>query len=399
MITAATFALFAAILVSGSAYLLTLALAGTLPARRVKPRTKASPSPRFAVLVPAHNEALSLGATLDSILAAADAPGRDDVFVIADNCTDATAAVARGRGVQVWERHAPEQRGKGQALDAFLKGFRLLLARYDLVAFFDADTLVDRGFFRAMTAAFGQQPPLTAAQGFYGVSNPRENWRTQLSHLALLVAHDLRQAARTRLGGNAGLKGNGMVFRQAFLAAQGWPAHSVVEDLELGLRLTVSGQKIGYVPAAIVRGVLATSREAVNRQRRRWEGGRGLIARQWLPRLWLAAGPRFSGRSFEAALDLAFPPLGSWLVCCGLGLAAGIWRPELALFGLVGVGSAGLLVAAALWRAREPWQSWLTLARVPLFLAQKYAFTVTSRWHAQPLTWERTARNAEARAR
>src|SRR5690348_11017117 len=70
---------------------------------------------KIAVLVPAHNERAGVSSTLASIRA--QLRHSDRLIVIADNCTDDTAAVAASAGAGVIERQDPARPGKGYALD------------------------------------------------------------------------------------------------------------------------------------------------------------------------------------------------------------------------------------------------------------------------------------------
>jgi 1,2-diacylglycerol 3-beta-glucosyltransferase len=108
---------------------------------------------------------------------------------------------------------------------------------------------------------------------------------------ALLAFHHVRPAGRNRLGGSAGLKGNGMAFRTAILGKYGWPAHSVVEDLEFGALLLLDGILVHFNPDAIVRAEMAATRKQAESQRKRWEGGRLEILGRLAPsllRAWIA---------------------------------------------------------------------------------------------------------------
>src|SRR5262249_11776939 len=114
-----------------------------------------APVTRFAVLIPAHDEERLIGRTLDA-LAAADYPTeRLAVHVVADNCTDRTAAIGRQHGVEVHERVAPDDGGKGPALRWLLQRLRDRGDGFDAVVIVDADTTVSPGFFRAMDTELG----------------------------------------------------------------------------------------------------------------------------------------------------------------------------------------------------------------------------------------------------
>jgi cellulose synthase/poly-beta-1,6-N-acetylglucosamine synthase-like glycosyltransferase len=137
----------------GTVELGALTLAGLLPARRREPLPAFLPDVHLAVIIPAHNERESIGSCLDSLLAANHGV-QAAIVVVADNCSDETAAIARERGVEVLERFSVDLRGKGFALD---HAFRELAARqYDAYVIVDADSLVPANFLASFRTAFAK---------------------------------------------------------------------------------------------------------------------------------------------------------------------------------------------------------------------------------------------------
>lgn len=306
-------------------------------------RPAASPRPgaglRFDVVVPAHDEEAGLPDTLASLHALDYPPALFRLVVVADNCTDRTQERAHAAGARVLVRHDPDRRGKGWAL-AF--AFERLLAEDFAQAFVvvDADTIVSPNLLSAFAARF--QAGGEALQARYGVRNPESSWRNRLLHLALTLFHDVRSEARERLELSCGLRGNGMAFARRLLLAVPHEAVSLVEDLEYGVRLGLAGLRVQYVGEAAVLGDMAASEGASRAQRRRWEIGRFLVAKQWLPTLLHEALRRRSGVLFDLALDLLVPPLSYLVLAAVLGLAG-------SLLGIaIGLGTS---VAAALWGA------------------------------------------------
>ena len=136
----------------------------------------------------------------------------------------------------------------------------------------DADTLVCKAFLSELSASLSH-PDVSAVQGFYGVANPRDSWRTALSAAALAVFHHIRPAGRNVIGGTAGFKGNGLALRTQLIVQYGWPAFSIVEDIEFSLLLLLDDILVHYNPAAVVYGEMATTGSQASSQRMRWEGG------------------------------------------------------------------------------------------------------------------------------
>jgi GTP:adenosylcobinamide-phosphate guanylyltransferase len=353
---------------------------------------------RFDVIVPAHNEADGLPATLRS-LAALDYPAtRHRIIVVADNCTDETAAVARAHGVHVLERDDPSRRGKGYALDlAFARSATDGFA--DAVVVVDADSTLSRGALRSFAAVF--RDGAEAAQADYRVRNAEDSWRTQLLEYAFTLHHTVRSLGRDRRGWSSGLRGNGMAFRLDTLARVPYAAFSVVEDIEYGLQLGLAGIPVRYVPDAEVLGDMPVAGDAGARaQRARWEEGRKTLRRQWRARLWRAT---LAGRPLVGDLlaDLLVPPLVSLAMAVALGL--------LASAGLVALGAPGwtlspwlfagagvaLYAARGLQLVRDPGATLRALTRLPAFVAWKLLGR-RDQAAARRGEWVRTARRAQS---
>lgn len=275
---------------------------------------------RFVVLVPAYNEAQGIGATVRS-LQAADYP-RELVrlVVIADNCTDATAAVAVAHGAEVLERADAERRGKGYALrfgiDQLLREPQ---ASWDALVVVDGDSSVDPAFFHGLAASIevGEQ----AVQAVY---LPRPGGRTSVSvitHVAFVAFHLVRSAARERLGLSCGLRGNGMAFTRALLDAVPHTSFSRTEDLEFGIQLGLQGIRVAFADGARVYGDMPDVRGAVRSQRERWIGGRCAMVRRFAVPLFRRACRHRDVVAADLAMDLFVPPVSVLVATAVCGLA------------------------------------------------------------------------------
>ena len=377
----------------GGAYLAALAVLSARPAP-----TRASDDLNLVVVVPAHDEARGIGATVASLLATDYPPERRRVVVVADNCTDDTAAAAARAGAEVLVRTDAEHRGKGYALEL---AFATLLGDVwpDAVVVVDADTVVSANLLRSLAGrlAAGEQ----AVQADYQVRNPETGWRTRLLHIAFTAFHDVRSSGRERLGVSCGLRGNGMAFSRSALALVAHDAHSVVEDLEFGIRLGRAGIRVAYAHEAWVRGEMPSDSTDAASQRDRWEGGRRLLRRSEGPALALDAVRRADPMLADLAADLLVPPLGQLVTALGVGTAAGIVTGRLAgrqRASLVhGAGLLGVVVhVARAWRASGTGAAGLAdLARAPGYVAWKLvrrARSVAVGTGAPPSTWVRTNR-------
>jgi cellulose synthase/poly-beta-1,6-N-acetylglucosamine synthase-like glycosyltransferase len=295
-------------------YLLVLALAARAP--RAPAKEPPPPRVRFDIVVPARNEEAGIAATIASLHALDYPPELVRVLVVADNCTDQTAARAELAGAAVMVRDDPDHRGKGFALAAAFDAIERD-GRAEAVVVVDADTKVSPNLLRAF--AHHLTTGARAVQASYGVQNPEASWRTRLMAIALALFHVLRSLGRERLGLSAGLRGNGMAISLAALHAVPYRAFSIVEDVEYGLALGEAGIRVRFAPEAQVLGEMV-SREGPSRsQRRRWERGRRELARTQGPRLlWKA----IVGRDpvlLDLALDVLVPPLAALSLVTLLG--------------------------------------------------------------------------------
>ncbi len=356
----------------------------------------AAPTTRFEVLVPAHDEAAGIGATVASLLAI-DYPRRlVRITVVADNCTDDTAAVARRAGARVLVRTEPLHRGKGRALEY---AFGRLLAEgfAEAIVVVDADAVADPGLLRA----FGPYLVAGAAavQADNSVLNPDDSWRTRLMAIALGSFHRLRFAAREHLGLSCGLRGNGMCLSRRLLLAIPHTAASRAEDLEYGLMVAEAGFAIRYAAGAHVRSAMVSGEGAARSQRRRWEEGRRELAGQHGWRLLRKALRRRDGRLLDVALDLLLPPLSTLAAATAAGLATTLvasvaWRPlpvSLALWGtclllLATYVLRGWVLSGTGWRGLAD-----LLLHAPAYAAWKLALRLQPSGHL-PTAWVRTRR-------
>lgn len=327
--------------------------------RRRSPLQPGTSAPSLVVVVPAHNEEAGIAATIRSLQAADYPAGRRRIVVVADNCDDGTANVARAAGAEVFERHDGSRRGKGFALQ-FAIDRLLQAAGWDLLVVVDADTDVSRNFLRALAAAL--DAGASAAQALY---LPRHTARPAavnvITEVALVAFHLVRSTARERLALSCGLRGNGMAFTRQVLSTVPHEAFSRTEDLEFGILLGLAGERVAFCGDAVVRGDMPDRAAAVAQQRERWMGGRFDMTRRYLWRLVSAAFRRRDAMLADLAIDLLLPPLSVLVMAIAAGVTASaiavllggsltpfvLW---LAAGAAVGVHVAHAVVLARRWR-------------------------------------------------
>jgi GT2 family glycosyltransferase len=295
-----------------------LALLTALSRRPPAPRASA-PHLRFDLVVPAHDEAEGIARTVESLLAIDYPRALRRVLVVADNCSDDTAARARAAGAEVLTRCDTARRGKGYAL---AHAFARILAdeRADAVVVIDADTVVSPNLLHAFAARI--ERGAAAVQADDVVDNPEGSWRTLLMAVAMSAVCTLRSLGRERLSLSAGLHGTGMCFTVALLRAVPYEAFSVVEDLEHGIRLAEAGHRVQHAHEARVLARMPTGERASTTQRQRWEAGRQRLAETHARRLLVQALRRRDPVLLDLALELLVPPLGTLLARVIVGLAA-----------------------------------------------------------------------------
>jgi len=327
------------------------------------------------VVIPAHDEALVIGATLDKILGTGEAPYR--VLVVADNCSDATAAIARAAGADVIERTDAELRGKGHAL-AFARA-HLAADAPDCVVVIDADTVPAPGALDLLAAeAIHKDRPAQAAYFFEPAATATPLAR--FSAVAFYVKNVVRQLGIARLRAPAILTGSGMAFPWRIFEAMPLDTGHVTEDLMLGIWCAIAGAPPSFVAEAIVRGE-ASSDAGTSVQRRRWESGFFDTARDYAPQL-LAAGFRTRNpRLIWLALHLMTPPLLLLLTLDMLALIALVLLAiltgatgALVLLACVTAGAVVALAVATMAHGRRIALS--DLARIPGYIVWKLALSV-----------------------
>jgi cellulose synthase/poly-beta-1,6-N-acetylglucosamine synthase-like glycosyltransferase len=360
---------------------------------------------RFLIVIPAHDEAGVIASTVRSCRELAYPRELFSIWVIADNCTDATAGEAGEAGASVVERFDPALRSKGHALEYFFSRVdegRPDSGGYDAAVLIDADTWVDPGMLTAFDAGLAEG--MDWIQGYYTVRNPDASWRTRMMTYAFSLANGVWMTGLERLGLGVGLKGNGMCFSARGLRRSPWRAYGLVEDMEFALMLRARGERVRFLPEARVSGeMVSRGGPGAASQRRRWEAGRRALRGKF-------AGPLARSGSIAAyhkimyLLDLFFPPL----VTLALGLAAAssiaivaatASGPGAMTGGLLATQGvmASLLVLYALSPSmvmRLPARYLASLLALPYYAAWKLAVAAGRK----PQGWVRTPREPQAPA-
>jgi 1,2-diacylglycerol 3-beta-glucosyltransferase len=271
---------------------------------------------RFAVLIPAHNEELSLAGTIRSLRSVVYPSYAFDVIVIADNCSDDTQGVGRREGALVLVRDNAVLKGKGYALRWAFD--RLERGGYDAYAVVDADTTVSPNFLAVLNAHLEESAG--AIQCNDQVRPQPGSWSAEAIRAGFLLYNYTRPAGRKVIGLSSGLRGNGMCFTPEILHQVPWTAYTRAEDLEYSLCLALAGVPVTFAPEATVLATMTSNPQHAESQRARWEGGRFPLMKRFVLPLLLTAIRRRSTMLLDVLVDLLTPALVNLLVVAVMGL-------------------------------------------------------------------------------
>lgn len=349
----------------------------------------------FAILIPAHNEEVILRTLLDSLSQLDYPEDRYTVCVIADNCTDRTAELARATSrVKVYERFDAEKRGKGYALNWMWQTLEEQQLIFDAYVILDADSVVVPTFLRSMNRELARGA--RAMQACNTVLNTSDSPSTALRWLALTLMNHVRPLGRNGLSASSTLTGNGMCLSRALLVQYPWQAYTLSEDYQYYLTLVEHGERVRYVPDAVVRSEMPTTFAQMRTQDIRWESSDG-SQKGWLVAFkLLRAG--FKGRDFariEAVAELLTPPLSfivGWSLLVTLASLL-LWSPPALLIGCILLSGLLCYIGTALVLARPPRAVYAALLHAPRFMLWKlWVYFVLRKSKKHTSVWVRTGR-------
>ena len=226
---------------------------------------------KFMAIIPAHNEEKVVGNLIESLKKQTYDKNLYDIYVIADNCTDETAKVAKQSGAIVYERFDEAHKTKGYALQWFLKKKIKENADYDAFFVFDADNIVDKNFITNMNKKLCQGEEVV--QGYRDIKNPTDNWITAGYALFYWTMHRFYHLARYNIGLSPLLNGTGFMVKFDVVKPNGWETETLTEDIEFSLKQIIKGKKLGWATDAIVYDEQPTSFKQSWSQRSRWTVG------------------------------------------------------------------------------------------------------------------------------
>ncbi|HYL42426.1 MAG TPA: glycosyltransferase family 2 protein [Ktedonobacteraceae bacterium] len=350
----------------------------------------------FAILIPAHNEEVLLPGLIDSLAALVYPKDKYTVYVVADNCTDKTARLARETGwVQVFERFDDANRSKGHAIRWLMQRLEEKRLVHDAYIIMDADAIVDRNFLQAMARELAQGARVL--QGDSTVTNAYESPSTVMRLIATSLFYHIRAIGRNAIGGSSTLNGNGMCFSRAILERYPWQAYSLSEDYEYYLNLVQHGECVRYVPDAIVSTYMPTSFKQMRTQDIRWESPVGDGSSLWqIARQLVGTGIRDRNFvSIEAVFELLTPPLsflaGSFFLLFIASLL--LQSPAALLISLLLLVGLSYYVGTGIYFLRLPKKAYKVFLYMPGFILWKlWVILVLTRSKKHINQWVRSSR-------
>jgi 1,2-diacylglycerol 3-beta-glucosyltransferase len=375
-------------------YLLVLAL-GAIRAAPPPNTNNRTPSTRFMIIIPAHDEAGVIRATVSRLLAIDYSAHLFSIHIIADHCSDNTAEVARQAGAVVHERNEGPRTGKGAALSWLFQKI-LEKEQCDAVVIFDADTRVDPKFLRVMDWRLAQGDQVI--QGQHVISNPDQGWFPALTWAMFLIDNRFQNLGRSNLGWSAKNMGDSICFRVDVLRKLGW-GEGLTEDYHLRHKLILDGMRIAYEPAALGYGEAPITWSRARAQRARWLRGTRDSSQQFVKRLLVEGMNKRNLAMLDGAIQASFPSYSTLSVLSLILLVVQVLINYFIknIFPWFLIGAWAVLVVTlliyplvGLALERAPARAYIAILVGPYFILWRTWLAFISRFGRKQVTWIRT---------
>jgi cellulose synthase/poly-beta-1,6-N-acetylglucosamine synthase-like glycosyltransferase len=353
---------------------------------------------KFVVIIPAHNEELVIGRTVSNLLKMKYSQEMMDIVVIADNCDDNTAQVAREAGAICLEREADPKGRKGFAIAWYLERILPEEESCDALIIFDADSRPSQNFLQVMSRRI--RAGATVLQGQHLIANSYDSMFTRMADIDMRINNRLRNLARSNLGLSCRLMGDAMCFERVVLERYPWRAYSLVEDREYGIQLLGQGIRIHYVPEATSLGQAAGGWSRAKSQRMRWTGGVLYLRRRFVAQLFWIGIRDGNLSAIDQAAELLMPPfsvlaMGAAFLLVAQILFSGL-RFQSSMTLTVGVTIALILVPIfGLLLDRAPASLFLYVILGPIYAVWRIWINLMTLFRLDQLQWIRTKRTEE----
>ncbi len=266
------------------------------------------PDSNFAVIIPAHNEEKVIGKLINNLNNLDYPKDLYDIYVIADNCEDNTAAKAEKHEAEVLIRFNKNEKGKGYALRYAFKnlGFLEGSSEYDAVAVFDADNLVKENFLKAMNTRLLDGEKII--QAYVDSKNPSDNWVTATFSMMFWINDRFNLLSRYNVGLSSVLMGTGMCISEKSLKRIGWNTVTLTEDLEYSIQALLKDTKTTFARETKIFDEKPISFYASCKQRLRWGRGQLSVLIRYIPKMLTDGVKEMSVVKIDSAMRLIQQP-------------------------------------------------------------------------------------------
>lgn len=354
-------------------------------------------SKTFAMVVCAHNEAAVIAQLVDNLKKLHYPSHLYDIFVVADNCEDNTAQVARDAGAIVHERFSETGKGKGYAMDWMFNRLFAMERKYDAVCVFDADNLVHLDFLKEMNSRLCNGERLI--QGYLDSKNPTDTWISGVFSISFWIVNHVWHLAKYNMGLSCCLGGTGMCIDTEILKRYGWGATCLTEDMEFTMKAIMEDIPTTWAHDAIIYDEKPLTFMAAWNQRKRWAQGHFDVAGRYLIPMLKKAIKERKLIVLDCTVNLIQPyflMISTFFVLCSyiyefvpfytnilyMVLPLEVWT-------VIGVGQY-IFPVAVLWKIRASFKSWCYLLLYPIFIYSWVPITVIGWFHRHDHEWNHT---------
>lgn len=351
----------------------------------------------FAMVVCAHNEAAVIAPLVDNLRKLNYNSDLYDIFVVADNCNDDTAEVARKAGAIVHERFHDTKKGKGYAMDWMFDRLFKMERHYDAVCVFDADNLVHPNFLKEMNSRLCNGEKLI--QGYLDSKNPTDTWVSGVFSISFWIVNHVWHLAKYNMGLSACLGGTGMCIDTDILKRYGWGATCLTEDMEFTMKAMMENIPTTWAHDAIIYDEKPLTFMAAWNQRMRWAQGHFDVANRYIIPMFKKAIKERDIVVLDCTVNLIQPyflMVSTFFVLCS---SVYEYYPfytniiysiiPMQVWTIIGVGQY-IFPVACLWKIRASFMSWVYLLFYPIFVYTWVPITVIGFFRRHEHEWNHT---------
>ncbi len=364
---------------------------------RRKKLKHAAPKNTFAIVVCAHDEAAVIEPLVTNLGELEYPRELYDIFVVADNCSDNTAAIARNAGATVFERFNKEEVGKGYAMGWMFDHIYEMDRKYDAIAIFDADNLVHPDFLAEMNDHL--EAGESVIQGYLNAKNPEDSWVAGTFAIAFWMVDHMWHLAKYNVGLSTALGGTGMVIRTEILQQYGWECDGLTEDMEFSLKLLTHGVKTTWAHDAIVYDEKPIGFWQSWRQRKRWAQGHFECSERYIPKLFVEGIRHGDIRILDGIMQISQPYFLLFSTVYLIMTYLNAWVPvytniiyqilPVTVWTIIGIGQY-LFPLIVLAQIKVPTKVWFYFLVYPLFMYSWVPVTVLGWIHRHDKVWAHT---------